>query len=58
MRIEPDLTAGQGLAHEPTRMDPVLGVTAYLEPGFVALTPMRAFKVPQQLRGSHPAMRV
>lgn len=37
-------------------MDPVLGVTAYLEPDFAALTPMRAFKVPQQLRGPHPAV--
>jgi hypothetical protein len=31
---------------EPTRMDPVLGVAAYLEPDFPALTPLRAFKVP------------
>jgi hypothetical protein len=30
-------------------MDPVLGVTAYLEPDFAKLTPMRAFKVPHQL---------
>jgi hypothetical protein len=50
------LPDGQRLAHEPTRMDPVLGVTAYLEPDFAALTPMRAFKVPQQLRGPHPAV--
>jgi hypothetical protein len=28
----------------------------YLEPDFAALTPMRAFKVPQQLRGPHPAV--
>jgi hypothetical protein len=33
-------------------------VTAYLEPDFAALTPMRAFKVPQQLRGPHPAVTV
>jgi hypothetical protein len=52
-RLQPN---GQRFAHEPTRMDPVLGVTAYLEPYFAALTPMRAFKVPQQLRGPHPAV--
>ena len=50
------LPNGQRFAHEPTRMDPVLGVTAYLEPDFATLTPMRAFKVPQQLRGPHPAV--
>jgi hypothetical protein len=50
------LPDGQQLAHEPSRMDPVLGVTAYLEPDFAALTPMRAFKGPQQLRGPHPAV--
>jgi hypothetical protein len=32
-------------------MEPILGVTAYLEPDFAALAPMRAFKVPRQLRG-------
>jgi hypothetical protein len=37
-------------------MDPVLGATAYLEPDFAALTPTRAFKIPQQLRGPHPAV--
>ena len=50
------LPDGQRLAHEPTRMDLVLGVTAYLEPDFAALTPLRAFKVPHQLRGAHPAV--
>jgi hypothetical protein len=40
------LPNGQRFAHEPTRMDPVLGVTADLEPDFAALTQMRAFKVP------------
>jgi hypothetical protein len=50
------LPNGQRFAQEPSRMDPVLGVTAYLEPDFAALTPMRAFKVPQQLRGPHPAV--
>jgi hypothetical protein len=50
------LPDGQRLAHEPTRIDPVLGVTAYLEPDFAALTPLRAFKVPMQLRGPHPAV--
>jgi hypothetical protein len=50
------LRDGQRLAQEATRMDPALGVTAYLEPDFAALTPMRAFKVPQQLRGPHPAV--
>jgi hypothetical protein len=52
-RLLPD---GQRLAHEPTRMDPVLGVSAYLEPDFAALTPLRTFKIPQQLRGPHPAV--
>ena len=50
------LPHGQRLAHEPTRMDPSLGVTAYLEPDFAALTPLRTFRVPQQLRGPHPAV--
>lgn len=50
------LPDGQRLAHEPTRMDPVLGVTAYLEPDFAALTPLREFNVPRQLRGPHPAV--
>lgn len=50
------LPDGQRLACEPTRMDPVLGVTAYLEPDFAALTPLRAFKVPRQLRSPHPAV--
>jgi hypothetical protein len=50
------LPHGQRFAHEPTRMDPDLGVTAYLEPDFAAPTPTRAFKMPQQLRGPHPAV--
>ena len=50
------LPNGQRFADEPTRIDPVLGMTAYLEPDFATLTPMRAFKVPQQLRGPHPAV--
>jgi hypothetical protein len=40
------LPDGQRLGHEPTQMDPVLGVTAYLEPDFVALTLLRAFTSP------------
>jgi hypothetical protein len=32
-------------------MDPVLGVTAYLEPDFAALTPLRAFNVPSSFAG-------
>ncbi len=50
------LPHGQRLAHEPTWMDPVLGVTAYLEPDFPALIPLRIFKIPQQLREPHPAV--
>jgi hypothetical protein len=50
------LPNGQRFAHEPTRMDPILGVTAYLEHDFATLTPTRAFKVPQQLRGPHAAV--
>lgn len=50
------LPVGQRLTHEPTRMDPTLGVTAYLEPDFTALTPLRDFTVPRQLRDPHPAV--
>ena len=50
------LPDGQRLACEPTRMDPALGVTAYLEPDFAALTPLRGFTIPRQLRGPHPAV--
>lgn len=46
----------QRLAQEPTRMDPVLGVTVYLEPDFAALTAMRLFDIPRQLRTPHPAV--
>ena len=34
----------------------MLGVTAYLVPDFAALSPMRVFTVPQQLRRQHPAV--
>jgi hypothetical protein len=50
------LPEGQRLAQEPTRMDPVLGVTVYLEPDFEALIAMRSFDVPRQLRNPHPAV--
>lgn len=50
------LPENQRLGHEPTRMDPDLGVTAYLEPDFAALTPLRELKVPRQLRAPHPAV--
>lgn len=50
------LPDGQRLAQEPTRMDPALGVTVYLEPDFKALTAMRSFVVPRQLRNPHPAV--
>lgn len=50
------LPEGQRLAQEPTRMDPVLGVTVYLEPDFEALTAVRSFTVPRQLRNPHPAV--
>lgn len=50
------LPEGQRLAQEPTRMDPVLGVTVYLEPDFEALTKVRSFAVPRQLRNPHPAV--
>ncbi|MGN2640661.1 hypothetical protein ACTD5D_31720 [Nocardia takedensis] len=48
----------QRLAQEPTLMDPVLGVTVYLEPDFAALTSPRAIEVPQQIRDPHPAVDV
>lgn len=50
------LPEGQRLVHEPTRMDPDLGVTAYLEPDFAAITRARDFNVPRQLRDPHPAV--
>jgi hypothetical protein len=37
-------------------MDPVLGVTAYLEPDFEVLTAMRSFDIPRQLQDPHPAV--
>jgi hypothetical protein len=50
------LPHGQRLAHEPLRMDPALGISVYLEPDFPALTPVRAFTVPRQLRSPHPCV--
>lgn len=50
------LPEGQRLAQEPTRMDPVFGVTVYLEPDFATLTALRTFTVPGQLRDPHPAV--
>lgn len=50
------LPVGQRLTHEPTRMDPVFGVTAYLEPDFAALTALRTFTVPGHLRDPHPGV--
>ena len=50
------LPQGQRLAQEPTRMDPVLGVTVYLEPDFAVVTAMRSFDVSRQLRDPHPAV--
>lgn len=50
------LPENQRLAQESTRMDPVLGVTVYLEPDFAALTAMRSFDIPHQLRDPHPAV--
>lgn len=47
---------GQRLTQEPTRMDPEFGVTVYLEPDFAALTALRTFTVPGQLRDPHPAV--
>jgi len=50
------LPEGQRLAQEPTRMDPVLGVTVYLEPDWEVLTAVRSFNIPHQLRDPHPAV--
>lgn len=50
------LPENQRLAQESTRMDPVLGVTVYLEPDFAALTAIRSFDLPRQLRDPHPAV--
>lgn len=50
------LPDSQRLAQEPTRTDPVLGVTVYLEPNFEVLTTMRSFDIPRQLRNSHLAV--
>ncbi|BBZ43656.1 hypothetical protein [Mycobacterium parmense] len=56
LRLSGALPVGQRLAQEPTRMDPVFGVTVYLEPDFAALTALRTFTVPGQLRDPHPAV--
>jgi hypothetical protein len=56
LQLSGALPFGQRLAHEPTHMDPVLGVTAYLEPDFAALTPLRTCPVPGQLRDPHPGV--
>ena len=45
------LPGGQRLAHEATRMDPALGVTAYLEPDFAALTPIGPSRSPSSFAG-------
>jgi hypothetical protein len=50
------LPEGQRVAMEPTRMDPGLGLTVYLEPDFETLTALRPFSVPRQLRDPHPAV--
>ncbi|WP_371750665.1 hypothetical protein [Mycobacteroides sp. LB1] len=50
------LPEGQRLAQEPTRMDPVLGVTVYLEPDFETVTAVRSFGVPRQLRDPHSSV--
>lgn len=50
------LPVDQRLTHEPTWMDPALGLTAYLEPDFTALTPLKDFTVSRQLRDPHPAV--
>ncbi|OBH00302.1 hypothetical protein A5696_16255 [Mycobacterium sp. E2699] len=50
------LPDNQRLAQESTRMDPVLGVTVYLEPNFETLTAIRSFDIPRQLRNPHPAV--
>jgi hypothetical protein len=52
-RLVPD---GQRVAQEPTRMDPDLGITVYLEPDFATLTPKRTCAVPRQLRSPHHAV--
>jgi hypothetical protein len=56
LRLSDALPVGQRLAQEPTRMDPVCGVTVYLEPDFAAVTALRPFTVPGQLRDPHPAV--
>ncbi|AYF77733.1 hypothetical protein D7D52_32380 [Nocardia yunnanensis] len=56
LALEGLLPQGQRLTCEPTRMDPSLGVTAYLEPDPKALTPLRKLEIPQQLRDPHPAV--
>lgn len=56
LRLSGALPDGQRLAQEPTRMDPVFGATVYIEPDIAALTPLRTFQVPGQLRAPHPAV--
>lgn len=50
------LPYGQRLAQEPTRMDPIFGITVYLEPDFEVVTPLRSVGIPRQLRDPHPAV--
>lgn len=56
LRSSEAFPVGQRLAQEPTRMDPVFGVTVYLEPDFAALIALRTFTIPRQLRDPHPAV--
>lgn len=56
LRLSGALPVAQRLTQEPTRMDPAFGVTVYLEPDFAALTALRTFTVPGQLRDPHPAV--
>ncbi|WP_236734256.1 hypothetical protein [Mycolicibacter kumamotonensis] len=58
LRLSGALPVGQRGAQEPTRMDPVFGVTVYLEPDFAALTVPRTFTIPAQLRDPHPGVAV
>lgn len=50
------LPEGQKLTNEPTRMDPILGYTAYLRPDYEARIQPRDITVPRQLRNPHPAV--
>lgn len=48
------MPSGRRLACEPTRMDPSLGLTVYLEPDFAQVVRLQRVRVPPELRITEP----